>query len=230
MQVAVNDHFDDKRIKRSKGGGFDGGCEAAEKGDGSKNGHEEFPLGIPERATNFPQIPGWLHRCNLRPAAHAPQRSRSNHYEGREESAEKHPLDGDFRDDGVDNERKARWQQKTERSRTGQQAEGIFLRISGPGQHGHKQAAEREDGDAGSAGEGSKESAHKNGDDCRTATELAEQRVKNANEPPGRAALSEKITGKSEQRQSGERRIGNQSVVGDGNRGNGLPATPKNNE
>ena len=94
---------DKKGIQRRDGSGLDGRRKAAEQRHRSHDRHQEFPFRAPQRLQGFFRIERMRRIRLLLPLTHSPKRRGRHHDESRNDSPEKHFVDGHFSHDGVNN-------------------------------------------------------------------------------------------------------------------------------
>ena len=159
-QVAVDDRLDEEGIESGDGGRFDRCGKTTEERQKGYRGKKQFPLCLPDSASDF--RPAQTLNWGRASASHdeAPHRGHRQHQGAGPYSAQENVLHGDFGDDGVENQRKARREQETERACARHQAQRVFLPELRCHEHGHQQPAEGENRHAGSSGERCEEGAY----------------------------------------------------------------------
>src|SRR5580658_5515581 len=222
--------FDEERIKRRNRRRLHWRRQRAEQRYKRHQRHGEFPLTLPQRDPRFFPLKLPHRRVRGRSAPDAPNRRRRHHHKRRNNSAQKHLPNRNSRHNGVNNQRQARRQQQSQRSRSRQQPERIFLRIPGTQHPWHQQSSQRKNRYPRGSSKRREERTHQHRHYRRAAAELPKQSVEHSHQPLRRAALRQEISRQSEQRQRRQNRIRHQRILRNRNRRNRLIHAPKQNQ
>ena len=197
----MDEPLHDERVERRDGRRLRRRRVAAEQRPEHDDRQQHLPLGVPERRGRFADAERRVRPPLLNGLAHAERGEQRQHQEPGQEAADEQILDGHvLRDDAVEDQRHRQREEQAERSRRREQADREALAVALLEQRRQQQAAERENRDAGSAGEQREERAERRRGDGRSARRPAEQRPQRAQQPLGRLALGEQEPGQREER------------------------------
>ena len=240
MQITMHHRGDEKGEAGGQRRRFDRRGKPAEQGHQRHHRQQQFPFRPGQGLTRLAAGKFLQRRRVTRLAADAPPRREHHEEHAGKQTTEKHLLHRDavdiggprigYRrssDDGIQNHRQARWKQEAQRSRAGQQPQGVAFRITGGAQNRQQQSAQRQDGDAGGTRKRGEERADQGRDNRRPATERTEPGLKYPDKSARRTAFRQEISGQREQGNGRQGLAGDHGMMFEWNRGNGQLLAPK---